>query len=261
MKIFVLNLLNHPLDQFEIVSVLTIILCDKPGNILPVEATFITNLTLTLFFIVFIFRLVFGYIFNNGNSTIIEIILFKIFALVRSICYSNTSLSRNSYFTIWFFLFSFILGANLSGLIPYSFTITSSFIVTFFLALMHFIGINLIGLIAQKWHISNLFLPSGVPIGIAPFLIIIEMVSYFAKVFSLSIRLFANMMSGHALLKILTGFSWGLLNTGFYFGIIAFFPWLIVNVIMFLEALIAFLQAYVFTTLLTIYLNDTLSDH
>jgi F0F1-type ATP synthase membrane subunit a len=69
------------------------------------------------------------------------------------------------------------------------------------------------------------------------------------------------MMSGHALLKILTGFSWGLLNTGFYFGIIAFFPWLIVNVIMFLEALIAFLQAYVFTTLLTIYLNDTLSDH
>jgi hypothetical protein len=94
------NLLNHPLDQFEIVSILTIILCDKPGNILPVEATFITNLTFTIFFIIFIFRIVFGYVFNNGSATIIETILLKIFVLVRSICYSNTSLSRNSYFTI-----------------------------------------------------------------------------------------------------------------------------------------------------------------
>jgi ATP synthase subunit 6 len=106
-----------------------------------------------------------------------------------------------------------------------------------------------------------LILPSGVPLGIAPFLIIIEIVSYFAKVFSLSIRLFANMMSGHALLKILIGFSWTLLGTISYYTIIALFPWILVTVIMFLEALIAFLQAYVFTILVTIYINDVLTDH
>jgi ATP synthase subunit 6 len=97
--------------------------------------------------------------------------------------------------------------ANMVGLIPYSFTATSSFVITFFLALSYFIGINIISVFKNKWTTPNLFLPSGVPLAIAPFLILIEMVSYFAKVFSLSIRLFANMMSGHALLKILIGFS------------------------------------------------------
>jgi F0F1-type ATP synthase membrane subunit a len=87
------------------------------------------------------------------------------------------------------------------------------------------------------------------------------MVSYFAKVFSLSIRLFANMMSGHALLKILIGFSWGLLTTGSIYIFVAFLPWIIVTVIVFLEALIAFLQSYVFTILVTIYINDALVAH
>ncbi len=160
-----------------------------------------------------------------------------------------------------FFLFFFILVANLVGLIPYSFTITSSFMVTFYIALSHFIGINLIGLFEHKWKLSNLLLPSGVPLMIAPFLILIELVSYIAKVLSLSIRLFANMMSGHALLKILIGFAWGLLTAGSIYTLIAIVPWAIVTVIMFLEALIAFLQAYVFTILITIYINDVLVEH
>ncbi len=120
---------------------------------------------------------------------------------------SNTSLKRYQYFSVLFFLFLFIFISNIVGLIPYSFTITSSFIITFFLAAMHFIGINLIGIVEHRWEITNLFLPSGVPNAIAPILVPIEFVSYIARIFSLSIRLFANMMSGHALLKILIGFS------------------------------------------------------
>jgi F-type H+-transporting ATPase subunit a len=104
-------------------------------------------------------------------------------------------------------------------------------------------------------------LPSGAPFAIAPFLIFIEAVSYIARVLSLSIRLFANMMSGHALLKILIGFSWTLLTSGSLLIALSLFPWLIVTVVMFLELLIAFLQAYVFAILVTIYINDILTFH
>jgi F0F1-type ATP synthase membrane subunit a len=80
-------------------------------------------------------------------------------------------------------------------------------------------------------------------------------------VFSLSIRLFANMLSGHALLKILIGFSWALITTGSALALLAVFPWVIVTAIVFLELLIAFLQAYVFTILITLYINDVLNMH
>ena len=107
----------------------------------------------------------------------------------------------------------------------------------------------------------DLFLPAGAPLAIAPFLIFIEAVSYIARVFSLSIRLFANMLSGHALLKILIGFSWALITSGSVMAILAVFPWVIVTAIMFLELLIAFLQAYVFTILISLYINDVLNMH
>jgi len=126
----------------------------------------------------------------------------------------NLYIRKQQYFTVLFYLFFTLLLANLVGMIPFSFTITSSFVVTFFLAAAHFIGINHIAVVKHQWQTNDLFLPSGAPLLIAPFLIFIEAVSYIARVFSLSIRLFANMMSGHALLKILIGFSWILLNTG-----------------------------------------------
>lgn len=251
------NILFHPLDQFEII----VLAFYWTGIGMPVGATLLTNLTIICALNVFLIRILLGTIFDKGNFNVWELILRECYNLVKSIIKSNTSLKRYQYFTILFFLFGFILLANLVGLIPYSFTITSSFVVTFFLALSHFIGINIIGLFKHKWKITNLFLPSGVPLAIAPFLIIIELVSYIAKVFSLSIRLFANMMSGHALLKILIGFSWSLLTAGSIYILVAIFPWIIVTIIMFLEALIAFLQAYVFTILVTIYINDVLVEH
>jgi ATP synthase subunit 6 len=231
------------------------------GIMMPVGPAIITNLTIILFLNVFLFRFALATIFDRGVFNSWEFLLIEIYDLVKSIVRSNTSLKRNQYFSLFFFLFCYILTANMVGLIPYSFTATSSFVITFFLALSYFIGINIISIFKNQWTIPNLFLPGGVPLAIAPFLILIEIVSYFAKVFSLSIRLFANMMSGHALLKILIGFAWDLLTKGSVFIFVAFLPWIIVTVIMFLEALIAFLQAYVFTVLVTIYVNDALVQH
>jgi len=97
--------------------------------------------------------------------------------------------------------------SNLIGMIPYSFTITSHIFVTFSLALTLFIGINIIAIKIHKLHFLGFFLPGGIHIALAPLLVPIELVSYLARVFSLSIRLFANMMSGHTLLKIIAGFA------------------------------------------------------
>jgi len=119
----------------------------------------------------------------------------------------NLYIGKQQYFTALFYLFFTVFLANMLGMLPFSFTITSSFVVTFFLALTYFLGLNLIAIIRYGWEVLNLFLPAGAPLVIAPFLIFIEAVSYVARVLSLSIRLFANMLSGHALLKILIGFS------------------------------------------------------
>ena len=105
--------------------------------------------------------------------------------------------------------------------------------------------------------VLNLFLPSGTPIVIVPFLIIIEIISYFARVFSLGIRLFANMMAGHTLLKILCSYTWPLLLAIDFLSLNLYFvPFLIVVLISCLEFAIALLQAYVFTVLVCLYLND-----
>ena len=111
------------------------------------------------------------------------------------------------YFPFLFSIFAFILCCNLIGMIPYSFTVTSHIVITLGLATMAFVGINVIGISTHGFHMLSLFLPPGAPLGLAPLLVAIELVSYSFRVVSLALRLFANMMSGHCLLKILAGFA------------------------------------------------------
>jgi ATP synthase subunit 6 len=106
-----------------------------------------------------------------------------------------------------FSIFLFLLFSNILGLIPFAFTTTSHIVVTFGLAFMFFVGINLIGIKHHGLHMLSLFLPAGSPLALAPLLVAIEIVSYSFRVISLALRLFANMMSGHCLLKILVGFA------------------------------------------------------
>jgi ATP synthase subunit 6 len=111
------------------------------------------------------------------------------------------------FFPLIFTTFMLMLGCNVLGMIPYSFTVTSHLIVTFTTALAIFAGMNIIGILKHRKHFLSLFFPPGSPVALAPLLVIIELVSYVFRVISLSVRLFANLMSGHTLLKILAGFS------------------------------------------------------
>jgi F-type H+-transporting ATPase subunit a len=159
-----------------------------------------------------------------------------------------------------FCVFLMVLGGNLFGLLPQAYTFTSQIVVTFTLACMVFFCITLIGLAKHGLHFFRLFFPQGTPLYIAPLLIPIEIISYFSRPVSLSVRLFANMVAGHVMLKIFATFA----------AILASTVWLspglvlptIINVGLFsFELLVALLQAYVFTTLTCVYLNDTLNLH
>jgi F-type H+-transporting ATPase subunit a len=161
-----------------------------------------------------------------------------------------------AYFPFIFTLFAFILAANLLGLIPGAFTVTGHIIVTLALALMVFIGATVVGFIKHGTGYLKLFVPAGVPPALLPFVVPIEIISYFIRPFSLSIRLFANMMAGHMMLKVIAGFV-------IMLGVLAgWLPLLALVAIYALELLVAVLQAYVFALLTCLYLNDALHvDH
>jgi F-type H+-transporting ATPase subunit a len=166
----------------------------------------------------------------------------------------NIGKEGRSYFPLIFSIFIFVLFGNLLGMIPYSFTFTSHIAVTLTMALLIFIMVTLIAFFKHGMKFFSFFLPEGVPIILAPLMIAIEVISYFTRPFSLSVRLFANMMAGHTLLKVIGGFVVPL-------GIFGFVPVAGLVAVMGLEFLIAFLQAYIFTILTCIYINDAIHIH
>lgn len=163
--------------------------------------------------------------------------------------------SGRAFFPFVFTLFMFILAANMLGMIPYSFTVTSHIIVTFGLAATVFLGATVIGFMRHGAGYLKLFVPSGVPAVLLPLLVVIETISYFTRPISLSVRLFANMMAGHTMLKVFAGFvvAMGVLG--------GWIPLAFMVALTGLEILVAFLQAYVFAVLTCIYLNDAINMH
>ena len=159
------------------------------------------------------------------------------------------------FFPFIFTLFMFVLFCNMIGMLPYSFTVTSHIIVTFVLAAIVFIGVTVIGFMKHGIKYLGLFVPKGVPVALLPLIIVIEVISYLSRPVSLSVRLFANMMAGHTMLKVFGGFviSLGLLG--------GWLPLSFSVALTGLEILVAFLQAYVFAILTCIYLNDALNLH
>jgi F-type H+-transporting ATPase subunit a len=167
---------------------------------------------------------------------------------------TNAGHGAEAYFPFVFSLFMFVLFANFLGLIPFSYTVTSQIIVTFALAAVVFIGVTLIGFAKHGVHFLRLFVPEGVPIVLLFLLVPIEILSYFIRPFTLSIRLFANMLAGHTMLAIFGGFAASV-------GLAAIFPVLLDVGIYALEVLVAALQAYVFAILTCLYLRDALHMH
>ncbi len=158
------------------------------------------------------------------------------------------------YFPFVFTLFMFVLFGNFLGMLPYSFTFTSHLAVTFTLAAFIFIAVTLIAVFKHGMKFFSFFLPHGVPIAMAPLLIPIEIISYLSRPVSLSVRLFANMMAGHTLLKVVAGFVVPL-------GIFGVVPVAGLVAVTALELLISFLQAYIFTILTCIYISDAVHLH
>ena len=166
----------------------------------------------------------------------------------------NIGKEGRTYFPLIFSIFMFVLFGNLIGMIPYGFTFTSHIAVTLTMAVVIFLMVTVIAFMKHGFKFFSFFLPEGVPIILSPLMIVIEVISYFTRPFSLSVRLFANMMAGHTLLKVIGGFVVPL-------GIFGVVPIAGLVAVMGLEFLIAFLQAYIFTILTCIYINDAIHLH
>nr|ATZ81784.1 ATP synthase subunit a [Picochlorum sp. 'soloecismus'] len=184
-----------------------------------------------------------------------------VYEFVVSLVSEQIGSQGRRYFPLIFTTFVFLLSTNLIGMIPYSFTATSHMVVTFGLSLSLFVGVTLIGFQTHGLHFLSFLLPKGAPLALAPLLVVLELVSYSFRAVSLGVRLFANMMAGHTLVKILSGFAWTMLSVGGVLAVASVVPFGVVLALTGLEIGVACLQAYVFTILLCIYLNDAINLH
>jgi len=184
-----------------------------------------------------------------------------LYEFVSDMVRSNVGSEGRPYFPFVFTLFVFVLFSNLLGLIPYSYTTTSQIIVTFAMAMFIFIGVTLIALFKHGLHFFSFFVPAGAPKVLIPFLVLIEVISYFVRPVSLSVRLFANMLAGHTMLKVFGGLAVMIASAGGVFVAGSILPLVAIIGLTGLEILVAVLQAYVFTILTCMYLNDALHLH
>lgn len=183
------------------------------------------------------------------------------YEFVANMIRENTGPEGRQYFPLIFTTFVIVLMGNTLGLIPYSFTYTSHIIVTGALALMIFFAVTIFGFINNGLSFLSIFAPPGLPLVLQFLVVPIEIISFCIRPFTLSVRLFANMMAGHVVLKVFAGFSTMLMSLGIIGGVFGLVP-MAFNVALYsLELLVALLQAYIFAILSSIYLKDTLDLH
>jgi len=240
----------NPMTQFEVYRI---------GPEIKVGAFDISFTNSSLFMI--ISSLAILIMFNLGskkNSLLpnkIQLLAELSYGFVSKMISDTAGTKAKPYFAFIFSLFMFVLFCNMFGMIPYTFTVTSHIIVTFVLAAFIFISVTIIGFIKHGFGYLKLFVPSGVPIVLLPLIVVIEIISYLSRPVSLSVRLFANMMAGHTMMKVFGGF---VISLGIVGG---WLPLSFSVALTGLEILVAFLQAYVFAILTCIYLNDALNLH
>ena len=238
-----------PLHQFEISNLYEI-------KLEGIDIS-LTNSALSMILSILVATLIF-YLGSGKNPNIpgrLQVLVEMSYDFVASMVRDNVGSGGKIFFPFIFTLFLFILFGNILGMVPYNFTYTSHIIVTFGLAGFIFLAVTLIGLAKHGMGFLKFFVPSGVPYALLPILIPIEVISYFVRPISLSLRLFANMMAGHTMLKVFASF---IVLLGFLGG---WAPLLLVVILTGFEIMIAVLQAYVFTILCCLYLNDALHLH
>jgi ATP synthase subunit 6 len=246
-------MINSIFEQFEIIRLLPI----HPFGNLDLSITNSTLFMIIAAILIYVLLNIKKDIVPGRWQSIIEIIYENIYNMVKD----NIGTVGAKYYPFILTLFLFIGFMNIIGIVPYTFTPTAHIVVTFGMSLSIWLGCTILSIKNFKSDFLAMFMPAGSPIVLAPFLVLIELVSYAAKALTLGVRLAANITAGHLLFAILAGFTFKLFIAGGFATLISLFLMLIVIFITILEIAVALIQAYVFSLLTTIYINDTIHLH
>lgn len=237
-----------PLHQFVIKPIFSINVCGVDFSF--TNSSFAVFVTFMLIYFVFSTGIRRKMLVPNRAQAIVEMF----YMMIANMIGDNVGKKGYKYFPFVFTVFLFVLFGNLSGMIPYMFTFTSHIIATFVIAMIVFLFVTILGFYLHGWSFFNVFVPRGLPGYLKPLVVPIELISFLSRPVSLAVRLFANMMAGHTVVKVFAGFASML-------GMLCVAP-IAVNVILTgFEIAVAALQAYIFTILTCVYLNDAIHLH
>lgn len=238
----------NPLHQFEIVPIISL-------SVAGYDISFTNS---ALFMVAAVMLIVGFFFFSSRRASLVpgnfQSMAEIIFQFIEVTLLESAGHKGKAFFPFVFTLFTFILSLNLLGMMPYGFTVTSHIIVTFAIAASVFVLVTLTGFIKHGFHFMSLFLPKGTPLWLSPILFVIELLSFLSRPISLSIRLAGNMLAGHVLLKVLASFV-------VMMGIGGILPIPFMMIMVGFEIFVAILQAYIFTILTCVYLNDAINLH
>jgi F-type H+-transporting ATPase subunit a len=242
-----------PLDQFETYSLFSFTA--------PILGNFNISLTNLGLYTIIIFTIIVGlHSISNNNFALIpssySIALESLFATIASIVRNQIGENKEVYIPLIYSLFIFVLISNLVSNVAYNFAVTSSVIVCLGISVTIWMGVTILALNLHGLKFFGFFVPAGTPLALVPLLVLIELVSYLARAVSLGLRLFANIVSGHCLLAILSSFLYKLFTTSLLIFVITLIPFVIFLAILGLELAVSFIQAYVFTLLIASYIKD-----
>lgn len=253
------DFVSSPLDQFEVRDLFSL-----NANLLGNLHLSLTNIGLYLSISIFLI-LTYSLLATNNNKIIPNnwsISQESIYATIHGIVINQINPNKGQmFFPLMYVLFIFILINNLIGLVPYSFASTSHFILTFSISFTIVLGATILGFQRHGLKFFSLFVPSGCPLGLLPLLVLIEFISYLSRNVSLGLRLAANILSGHMLLSILSGFTYNIMTSGIIFFVLGLIPLAFIIAFSGLELAIAFIQAQVFVVLSCSYIKDGLDLH
>jgi len=249
-------MLISPLEQFQILPIISLVigLFDFSITNATISICFGLGVLFFTFFCISVYDL-------SCFPTRWQLLLENLYVSTAGLVWDSVGSRGQKYFPFLFTLFTFILFSNVSGLVPYSFVITSHLIQTMVLALTIFLGVIIICVSTHGFRMLSIFLPGGTSMVLAFLLVPIEMVSFFFKPLSLAVRLFANTMAGHTLLKVIVGFAWAMMGSGGLLLMGHILPLAVLVILFGLELAVALIQAYVFTILSCIYINDAIVLH
>jgi len=247
-----------PLDQFEVVSLL--------GFSSSLIGNFHISLTnFGLYSLIILFIVIGLHILSNNENSLIpskwSIFFESIYVTVLSMVKSQIGSNHEIFLPLIYSLFFFILISNLVGNITYSFTLTTSVVLTLGLSLIIFLGFTFLSISIHKFNFFGTFIPEGCPLALVPLLVLIELASYCSRAISLGVRLFSNMTAGHVLLAILSNFFFKAFSSGLIIFLLTLIPFLLFIAILVLELSVSFIQAYVFILLTCSYIKGAIHLH